>query len=269
MLHERIYLTEDKVAYIDTYIPDNVYGKKKDAILVIPGGGYGSVCSDREGEPIALAFLGKGYATFVLHYSVMERAVFPQPLIEASLAVKHIKDNAEKYFVDPERVFATGFSAGGHLTASLGILWDMQEIYDATGMEYGENKVKGAMPIYPVISANVPDTHRWTFERICGSENPDPELLQSYCLETRVNENTVPMFIVHTVEDAVVPVGNSLVLAQALAKNKIPFELHIYPKAPHGMALCNDITSRGNAAWDIPHNAKWVNEADEWMQSIK
>lgn len=267
MIIERIHLTDDKNVYLDAYVPDNVYGRKTDALLVIPGGGYGGVCADREGEPIALAFLGKGYAAFVLHYSVGEKAVFPRPLAEASLAVKYIRDNAEKYCVNPERIFAMGFSAGGHLAASLGILWHSPEIYSATGMEYGENKVKGVLPIYPVVSANVP-THIPSFQNICGSKQPEPELLQKYCLETRIDEKTVPMFIVHTAEDQCVPVQNALVLATALANNNISFEMHIYPKAPHGMALCNEITGAKNSAHDIPHNAKWVCEADEWMKSI-
>ena len=93
--------------------------------------------------------------------------------------------------------------------------------------------------------------------------------MEKYSLERKVNEKTLPMFIVHTAADQSVSVRNSLVLAQALSEADIPYELHIYPEAPHGMALCNEITSMGRAAMDIPHNAKWVQEADEWMRSIK
>lgn len=270
MIYEKIFINEaDDRVYLETYVPDNIYGRKMDALLVIPGGGYGSVCAEREGEPIAMEFAAKGYAAFVLHYSVGENAVFPRPLIEASLAVKYIKDNAEKYFINPERIFAVGFSAGGHLAASLGILWDMSEIYNATGMPFGYNKIKGVLPIYPVISGIVKGTHMGSFYNLLGTTEPTKELLEKYSLERKVNEKTLPMFIVHTAADQSVSVRNSLVLAQALSEADIPYELHIYPEAPHGMALCNEITSMGRAAMDIPHNAKWVQEADEWMRSIK
>ena len=103
---------ENTKATLTTFVPCS-RTEKRDAILVIPGGGYSMVCSDREGESIAIAFNALGYACFVLDYSVMEEAVFPRPLIEASLAMVHIRENAEKYGINPDRVFVLGFSAGG------------------------------------------------------------------------------------------------------------------------------------------------------------
>ncbi len=101
MIYEKIRLDEnDENVFLETYVPDDIYGRIKDSILVIPGGGYSEVCSDREGEPVALAFAAKGFNAFVLHYSVKEKAVFPKPLIEASKAMKYIKDNAERFYAD-------------------------------------------------------------------------------------------------------------------------------------------------------------------------
>ena len=99
------------------------------ALLICPGGGYHWL-SDREAEPIAKTFFGAGMNCFVLRYSLNEKACFPQPLVEASLAMKHIRENAEKYNIDPERVFVIGFSAGGHLAASLGTLWHKDYVYE-------------------------------------------------------------------------------------------------------------------------------------------
>ena len=267
MLYEKVMLDDE--AYVEAYIPDDIYGRKKDSILVIPGGGYGCVCSAREGEPIALYFLAKGYNAYILHYSVGEKAVFPRPLIQASLAVKYIKDNAEKHCGNRERVFATGFSAGGHLCASLGTLWHMQEIYDATGMEYGYNKVKAVVPVYPVISGLVEGTHMLSFYNILGTQTPTREQLELYSLERRVDERTVPMFLIHTVEDQMVSVRNSLVMAQALTDAGIPFGMRIYPHGLHGMALCNKITS---APQDLPfpswQNERWIDDAHEWMEDL-
>ena len=133
MRFERKELIKGKEnVWLDCYIADKISEKStRKALLVIPGGGYAQVCSGREGEPIALAFMHHGFNAFVLNYSVGKgNATFPTPLIEASLAIKNIKDNAQDYGIDPEQVFATGFSAGGHLAASLGVFYDKPEVLD-------------------------------------------------------------------------------------------------------------------------------------------
>ena len=143
MIYKKIIL--DESSYLEAYIADKTEQFTRKAILVIPGGGYAGVCSEREGEPIALAFMPYGYNAFVLHYSVGRTKKFPAQLIEASLAMKHIKDNAEEYGIDKDEVYAVGFSAGGHLCATLGVMWNKKEIYDVADMEYGYNKPKGVM----------------------------------------------------------------------------------------------------------------------------
>ena len=148
---ERIPLSsEDESVYMDAYIADPTCDFTRKAILVIPGGAYGGVCVDREGEPVAMAFLPYGYNAFVLHYTVARKRSFPAQLIEASLAMAHIRSHAEEYGINPDWVFTVGFSAGGHLAASLATMWKLPEIYEATGIPYGINKPTGAMLIYPV-----------------------------------------------------------------------------------------------------------------------
>ncbi|MDP4117981.1 MAG: alpha/beta hydrolase [Bacillota bacterium] len=269
MIYEKIGLDkDDENVYLEVYKADALGARICDALLVIPGGGY-EFCSDREGEPIALSFLAKGINTFVLHYSVGEKAKFPRPLIEVSKAMKYIKDNAAKYNIDPERVFVTGFSAGGHLCASLGTLWHTKEIYDEIDMPYGYNKPKAVIPIYPVISGIVKGTHMGSFYNILGTNTPTKEELEKYSLEKYVDEKTVPMFLVHTAEDSLVSVRNSLVMAQALTDAGISYELHIYQEGVHGIALANKITSCGQPSLDKPNVAKWVDIAYEWMENIK
>lgn len=269
MIYEKIFLDEnDENVYLEAYAPDKTQNFVRDGVLVIPGGGYEQVCSDREGEPIAFDFIQKGCAAFVLHYSVKDKALFPRPLIEASKAMKYIKDNATHYGIDPERVFATGFSAGGHLCASLGILWHRKEIYDSVPMEYGYNKPKGIMPIYPVVSAMVP-THAGSFNNILGKDNPSEEEKTKYSLEFSVDENSSPAFIVHTSDDNAVPVFNALALANAYASKNMQFELHIYKTGAHGMALANEITSGGADGWNNKTNGSWTYFAREWMKTIK
>ncbi len=268
MIYEKIALDEkDENIYLEVYAPDKIRCFTRDAILVIPGGGYGQVCSDREGEPVALDFVAKGMAAFVLHYSVGAKAVFPRPLIEASKAMKYIKDNADKYGIKQERVFATGFSAGGHLCTALGTLWHMKEIYDEVPMEYGYNKPCGIVPVYPVVSALVP-THIDSFKNIMGKSELSSKDREKWSLERFVDERSAPAFIVHTSDDNAVPVFNALSLAKAYADKKMSFELHIYKSAPHGMALGNEITEAGNNGWNNKANATWTYLAHEWMVSI-
>ena len=271
MITQRIYLDENKDdVYLDTYIADGVtgYDYKRKAILVIPGGGYAGVCSDREGEPIAMAFMPYGYQGFVLHYSVARKRTFPAQLIEASLAIKHIRDHADEYRIDPDAVFVTGFSAGGHLTASVGTLWHLPEIYEAVDMPYGYNKPNGIMPIYPVISGNKDFAHMGSFCNLFGTDTPTQEQLDMASLEKHVDERTSPAFLMHTSADDLVPVENSLAFASAMAKAGLKFELHIYPDGPHGIALANPITSVNLEGYQDKSVAKWVSAAAEWAERI-
>lgn len=271
MIFEKIYLEENNEnVYVDAYISDKISGLTRDAILVIPGGGYGTVCSDREGEPIAEAFVPFGFNAFVLHYSVSskETRAFPTQLVQASLAIKHIKDNAEKYNIDPARVFVTGFSAGGHLCASIGTLWHKKEVYEAVPMPYGYNKPAGIMPIYPVITSGEYG-HKNSFENLFVGKTPSEEELNEVSLEKQVDERSAPAFIVHTAEDGLVHVKNSLLFASAYAEKNMPFELHIYPEGPHGMALANEVTRCTNDAYIDDAFAKWVEQAVRWTKRIK
>ena len=218
MISKKIFLEEgNENVYLEAYIADKLTGLTRDAMLIIPGGAYEGVCAEREGEPVAMAFMPYGYNTFVLHYSVKSNSdrIFPSQLIEASMAVKHIKDHAEEYGINPDRVFACGFSAGGHLCGCLGTMWNMDEIYKAADMPFGYNKPAGIMLVYPVIKA---EYHLDSFKFLLGDENPSEELLEKCNVANYVDENSVPAFIVHTSNDQAVDVRNSLVLADAYRK---------------------------------------------------
>ena len=271
MIIKRIPLDgENEKVYLDVYVADKVSGFTRKAILVIPGGGYGGVCSEREGEPIGMAFMPHGFNAFVLHYSVARTKTYPAQLIEASLAMKHIKDNAEEYGIDPDKVFVTGFSAGGHLACSLGTQWHLKEIYDAVDMPYGYNKPCGMILGYPVITAFPENgSHCGSFDNLWGTDEPTREMLEKTSLECHVDDKTCPAFILHTSNDAVVPVNNALVLCQALARAGQKFELHIFPDAPHGVALGNKITMVGEPKFDNPNIARWIEMAAVWAENLE
>ncbi len=261
MKFQKIQLTEN--SYMDAYIADKVKGFTRKAILVIPGGGYAGLATEREGEPIAQAFMPYGYNAFVLHYSVNKKP-FPAQLIEASMAIKNIRDNSEEYDIDPNNVFVVGFSAGGHLAASLGTMWNKPEIYNAIDMPVGYNKPNGMMLIYPVVS---PVYHLPSFENLLLGKVTDEKLAEC-SIDKNIDENSAPAFIMHSSNDQIVNVRNSLSLANALADKGIKFEMHIYPDAPHGVALGNEITKCGNEKWIDTSIAKWVENAVEWAEKF-
>ena len=270
MIYKRIFLDDNKCdVYLDVYAADNNTDFIRKAILVIPGGGYGCVCSAREGEPIGMAFMPHGFNAFVLNYSVARSRTYPSQLIEASLAMKHIKDNADEYGIDPDMVFVAGFSAGGHLAATLGTQWHIKEVYDAIDMPYGYNKPRGMILGYPVITG-FPENgcHAGSFNNLWGTDEPTVEMLQKTSLEIHVDERTCPAFLLHTSNDAVVPVNNSLLFAQSLAKAGQKFELHIFPDAPHGIALGNKITMVGEEKFDNPDIARWIEMAAHWTENL-
>ena len=258
-----VKLTEN--ASFTAYIADPIKDYIRPAMLVIPGGGYGGLASDREGEPIALAFIAAGFNAFVLKYSVGRTAAYPTQLIEASLAIANIRDNADEYDIDTARVFAVGFSAGGHLCGMLGTMWHKQCVTDA-GIEYGKNRPTGVMLIYPVVTGLHDFAHIGSFMNLLCTDTPSEEQLREVSLETNVTDKAVPMFVVHTSNDQVVDVRNALVLGEAYRKNGVLFEMHIYPDAPHGIALANEITRCGNAKWCDPQKAKWVDAAVAWSR---
>lgn len=268
MLHETIYLRgDDPAVNLTTYVA-NEHRVPRDAMLVIPGGGYREVCTDREGEPIALAFLARGFNCFVLHYSVGERAVFPRPLCDASLAMAHIRQNATRYGICPERVFVVGFSAGGHLCASLGSLWDEPEVREACPtLRPEENRPTGTILCYAVLSANCP-THRGSFVHLSGKADPTQQELQPYSIDTRISGKTSPAFFVHTVEDRTVPVQNALLTMQAMKEHGISYEARLYPHGPHGIALADFQTALGDPTMVIPEAAHWVEDAVAWTRTV-
>ena len=269
MLHERIFLDPaDDHVYIDTYVADN-RTFLHDAMLVIPGGGYYDICTAREGEPIAFAYLEKGYNCFVLNYRV-DRVPYPAQLIDASRAILHIRENAEKYNIDPKRVFAVGFSAGGHLAGSLAVLHNDPDVLSALGISEGENRPDGVVLAYPVVSAMYP-THHGSFINLMGGKEFQEITLEEkekLSLEFHVTEKAAPAFIWHTAEDTVVPPYGSLALASAYVKAGVSVTLRLYPYGRHGLSLSNKITAGGQEHLCQPIAEHWIDEAVEFLDTL-
>lgn len=271
MKHDIIYLKEEnRCITLKTYISEDepeIGASPRDAVIVIPGGAY-FFLSDREGEPVVKKFFAEGFNCFLLHYSIHPHAAFPTPLQDVSRAIIHIKEHAEEYNVNPERIFVCGFSAGGHLAASIGTMWDSEEAKPWDNMPYGQNKPCGMILCYPWITLDAAYRHKECAENVCGGEIT-PEGEKMWSAERRVSESTVPAYIWTTATDTCVHPMNSMLMAEALFEHNIPCELHVFKAGPHGMALCNEQTAHGSKELIYPDCATWIDEAIEWARNTK
>ncbi len=250
------------------YLPRNIVemgreDEKRPTILICPGGGYAN-CSEREAEPIALKFLNWGFNAVVLRYSCAPNR-FPTQLREVAAAFEEIYANANEWNCDTEKIGIIGFSAGGHLTAHYSNAYDCDEVRSVFP---NSKKPNFSVPCYPVISADETFAHKGSFINLLG-EYPTGDDAAKYSCENLVTPNTPPTFIWHTTEDQVVPVKNSIVYAAALADNKVPFSLHIYPYGVHGLSTCDNLTNDEERLDPKTILAQeWLNEFKKWFDTI-
>jgi acetyl esterase/lipase len=236
--------------WLDPYVAAS--GPRRGAVLVCPGGGYGGR-APHEGAPVAARLNDAGLHAFVLQYRVTPHR-HPAPLLDAARAVRLIRQHASEWGVDPGRVAACGFSAGGHLAASLGVHYGRVPSYD--DLDRVPCRPDALVLCYPVISTG-PYRHQGSFDNLLGPAAPDA-LRNEMSLELQVTTETPPTFLWHTAADAGVPVENSLLFASALRQNDVPFELHVYPRGAHGLGL----------APEDPHVGTWIDLCCQWLRNM-
>lgn len=265
-------LGREKTDYRPTlhaYIPNETeemekFMPKRPTMLICPGGAY-RYTSDREAEPIALFYMAKGYNCFVVRYSCAP-ARFPVQLAEAAKALLMIKENAEEWRVDTDKIYVCGFSAGGHLAASLGVFWDKPFLADILGTTNDRLSFAALVLGYPVISIKTERMFNGTlgtFKNLLGEGErfEDDEAVTMQCLDRQVSKNTPPTFIWSTFEDASVPVESSLLFAMALRKNDVPMELHIYEHGRHGQS-----NGRKSTCVADQRLADWMEISYSWLE---
>ncbi|GAA0816814.1 alpha/beta hydrolase [Clostridium tertium] len=275
MIYEKIKLKyissklKESNAVISIYIPENSeeinINKKRKTIIMCPGGGYG-MTSDREAEPVALKFVAEGFNVVVLRYSVAPNK-FPKALIELAATVDYVRSKSKEWNGDKDKIIVCGFSAGGHLAGSLGVLWDNKILEEALEINKNNIKPNAMMLCYPVITSGE-FAHKGSFDNLLG-ENVSEVEREKLSLEKLVSKNTPTTFLWHTFDDGAVPVQNSLFFANSLASNNVPFELHIYPNGVHGLSLCEELTAMNGQSEHInQHAGTWFKLAVEWIKNL-
>jgi acetyl esterase/lipase len=236
--HLERYLVETKTA--------------RGAVLICPGGGYSGRAA-HEGEPVARRFNDAGFHAFVAQYRVAPNR-HPGPIRDAARAMRLIRLHAPTWNVATDHIAICGFSAGGHLAASLSVLYNRPCLKSSCPVDQLDCRPNASILCYPVITSG-PFMHRGSFMNLLGKNAP-ADLLKEMSLELQVDAKTPPAFLWHTQADGGVPVENSILYAQALRKNRVPFELHIYQEGRHGLGL----------APDDPHVATWMLLACQWLK---
>lgn len=243
-----VRISKVQVPQMEVYLPNkrSVTGQ---AVVICPGGGYGILAYDWEGTDIAKFLNAYGIAAIVLKYrlpdSVSSTAPDQVPLLDAKQAMRLVRDHAKEWNINPSKIGVMGFSAGGHLASTL-----------STHFEE-DSKPNFSILIYPVISMDKNITHGGSRNNLIGS-HPTDAMVKLYSNDLHVNANTPPTFLIHATDDDLVPVENSLLYYQALKKNKVPTEMHIYPKGGHGFGLAN-----GNSSLE-----SWPKLMLEWLKGF-
>ena len=238
MKADKIILNEKRNVTLMAYTQEveGEFGfRERPAMLVLPGGGY-AMCSDREADAVALAYMQAGYQAFVLRYSVGVDKIWPQPLEDYEQAMEYIKWHAGEFHVEKNHIAVVGFSAGGHLAGCAATM--------------AKNRPAAAVLVYPAVTKDVTD--------ICAIRNL-PET------HTAVTKDTCPCFVVAAQDDHTVPVSNALRFELALSENGVPFESHIYSYGGHGFSTGEDWIVTNSVSGRVPH---WVSDSIGWLDEI-
>ena len=205
------------------------------AVIYAAGGGYVRVAVGANGGEITSWLNSLGITVFVLKYRHAEYG-HPAPLRDAVRAVRLIRSRASDLAVQPDRIGMLGGSAGGHLAASAGTLFDAPEARTGAELDRVSGRPDFMILVFPVITMEDPFAHGTSRRALLGP-NPTDELKHRLSVDEQVSPVTPPTFLVHSSEDNVVPVENSLLFYQAMRRAKAPIEMHLYPKGPHGSGM--------------------------------
>lgn len=205
------------------------------AVVICPGGGYARLSIVKEGYEVARWFNSLGVDAFVLKYRMKEFG-YPAPLQDTTAAIRYLRAHAEELGLDPDRIGILGFSAGGHAAGMATTLYDSPEARTGSELDAVSARPDFAVLAYPVATMKEPFVHKGSRRNLLGEE-PTQELMERLSLETQVDEDTPPVFLFHTADDASVPVENSLQFATAMSAHGRSVAVHVTASAPHGIGM--------------------------------
>jgi len=228
------------------------------AVMICPGGGYGALAFDHEGNAIAKWLNDNGIAGIILKYRLPSDLIMKDksigPLQDAQEAMRIIRRHAEEWKIDPKKVGVIGFSAGGHLASTISTHY-AEKVYDVK--DNTSARPDFSLLIYPVVSMDTLVTHRGSRNNLLGLK-PGDDLVRRFSNELQITADTPPAFLVHSSDDDAVPVMNSIGYYKGLQKNKIPAELHIFQKGGHGYGLA---IGRGT-------ESSWPDLCIKWLKAM-
>ncbi len=241
---------------ITKYEPLHPNGK---SVVICPGGGYGVLAYDWEGTSVAKELNKWGLTAFVLKYRLPDNSIMIDrsigPLQDAQQAIRLVRNNAVAWGLNKNQIGIMGFSAGGHLASTAATHFEFKA--DVSNNDTTSVRPDFAILVYPVISFDNGITHQGSRNNLVGNNAPDEKII-FFSNELQVTSKTPPAFLVHAGDDDGVPVENSIRFYQACIKNKVPVEMHLYPKGGHGFSLNNKTTED-----------KWMERLKNWLSSIK
>jgi acetyl esterase/lipase len=225
------------------------------AVVICPGGGYGFLAVDHEGRQIGEWLNQHGVTAFMLKYRIAPRYHHPAPLQDAQRALRTVRARSAEWHLDPRLIGIWGFSAGGHLASTAGTHFDAGNPQAEDTIDRVSCRPDFLILCYPVICLNPPYAHMGSRQNLLGKD-ADPRLVENLSNEKQVTPETPPTFLMHTNADNGVVPENSILFYLALRKAKVPAELHIYEKGPHGVGL---------AAKD-PVLSSWPDRLAAWLK---
>jgi len=227
----------------------------KTGVIVAPGGGYQHLAMEKEGFAVARWLNDQGVAAFVLRYRLGPKYHHPVELGDAQRAIRLVRSHAAEYGIAEDHLGIWGFSAGGHLAASAGTLFDAGDSGATDVVQQKSSRPDFLILSYPVITMMAPSVHLGSKRNLLG-ESPDPELVNALSLETRVTPQTPPVFLFSTTDDKTVPIANSVMFYEALVRAGVPVEMHLFQHGAHGAGL-----AVGN-----PQLSGWPDLLIKWMR---
>lgn len=269
MICEKIDLYGDHRVMLYTYIQrwTTVAGHypSRGGVVVLPGGAY-LYHGTSEAEPVAAAFAAAGYNAYVLRYSIGSHAVFPNSAADVCRALSLIRSRAEEWGQNPDKLALCGFSAGGHVAACVGTMWNRADVLTASGCTGEEGKPNALILGYPCITVDV-EGQGDMYDLLKGDRTLE-ELRDIASAEQWVGPHTPPVFLWNMYHDKMVPVEHGLRFMEALAKQDIPFECHTYMKGNHACALASPASSLGDPVRENDHVARWLADCIAWLGEI-